>query len=230
MKHCTAEGIDLDNDNGALMYVRAARLAGRLLSPNGSDLPTILQFAVNLLIAMFDAIAPYHDTAIGIVTKLPRRPLSERTLRNMNIACIYAGHRVNTMLYPFDKATLDQILVDFGLDPNDIDANMNTPSGIGNIVGPAVVHERIRDGLNHFGDEFGCKYNCFGYMDYTNYEPTNTPYKLKDPAKWQPEIMPVQGAYGKFTVQQFLARETFSNRIEEGDPIYLHEFFSSYPF
>ncbi len=29
----------------------------------------------------------------------------------------------------------------------------------------------------------------------------------------------------KFTVQQFLARETFSNRIDEGDPIYLHEFF-----
>jgi tyrosyl-tRNA synthetase len=29
----------------------------------------------------------------------------------------------------------------------------------------------------------------------------------------------------KFTVQQFLARETFANRIDEGDPIYLHEFF-----
>jgi tyrosyl-tRNA synthetase len=28
-----------------------------------------------------------------------------------------------------------------------------------------------------------------------------------------------------FTVQQFLSRETFNNRIAEGDPIYLHEFF-----
>lgn len=29
----------------------------------------------------------------------------------------------------------------------------------------------------------------------------------------------------KFTVQQFLSRETFANRVDEGDPIYLHEFF-----
>lgn len=28
-----------------------------------------------------------------------------------------------------------------------------------------------------------------------------------------------------FTVQQFVARETFRNRIDEGDPVYLHEFF-----
>lgn len=28
-----------------------------------------------------------------------------------------------------------------------------------------------------------------------------------------------------FTVQQFLTRETFRNRFEEGDPIYVHEFF-----
>ncbi|MCI0712454.1 MAG: tyrosine--tRNA ligase [Chloroflexi bacterium] len=29
----------------------------------------------------------------------------------------------------------------------------------------------------------------------------------------------------KFTVQQFLSRETFATRVDEGDPIYLHEFF-----
>jgi len=28
-----------------------------------------------------------------------------------------------------------------------------------------------------------------------------------------------------FTVQQFLARENFSNRLEKGEPIYLHETF-----
>lgn len=47
-----------------------------------------LKFALN---SRFDANAPYTATALGITTKLHRRPYKEWTTRNKNIACIYAG-------------------------------------------------------------------------------------------------------------------------------------------
>ena len=64
---------------------------------------------------------------------------------------------------------------------------------------------------------------------------TEQGFKILDPElttvrsnhEWLQELnfLDVINIAQKFTVQQFLSRETFSNRIAEGDPIYLHEFF-----
>lgn len=64
---------------------------------------------------------------------------------------------------------------------------------------------------------------------------TEQAFKILDPTlttvrsnhEWLQELnfLDVIKIAQKFTVQQFLARETFSNRIAEGDPVYLHEFF-----
>ncbi len=64
---------------------------------------------------------------------------------------------------------------------------------------------------------------------------TDQAMKILDPAKtkvrhngeWLSELdfLEIIKLAQSFTVQQFLARETFRNRHESGDPIYLHEFF-----
>ena len=61
------------------------------LSMTTSDVTVVLRFVTMLNIARFDANAPFTGTAIGITTQIPRRPYNEWTLRNKNIACIYAG-------------------------------------------------------------------------------------------------------------------------------------------
>lgn len=64
---------------------------------------------------------------------------------------------------------------------------------------------------------------------------TEQAFKILDPRKtevrhnseWLSELgfLDVINLAKNFTVQQFLARETFGKRLEEGNPIYLHEFF-----
>lgn len=64
---------------------------------------------------------------------------------------------------------------------------------------------------------------------------TDQAFKILDPAKttvrynheWlsQLNFADLIGLAQYFTVQQFVARETFRNRIDAGDPVYLHEFF-----
>lgn len=61
-------------------------------------------------VAWFDAIAPYHPTAIGIYTKHAHR-LTETTNKNKNIALIYAGYHVLLGLYPNRKADWDAMMV-----------------------------------------------------------------------------------------------------------------------
>ena len=43
----------------------------------------------------FDANAPYTASAIGITTQVARRPPNEWTLRNKNLANLYAGKYIN---------------------------------------------------------------------------------------------------------------------------------------
>ena len=45
-----------------------------------------------LLTATVDALAPYHPTAVGVFTRVERRPQDEWTLANMNTATLYAAY------------------------------------------------------------------------------------------------------------------------------------------
>jgi hypothetical protein len=74
--------------------------------------------AVQLNNAWFDAIAPYHPTAVGVASRLGRRPASERaTNRQRNIAILYASYRVLTGLLPKFEAQWREMLSGVGLDP-----------------------------------------------------------------------------------------------------------------
>src|SRR5262245_11702698 len=73
-----AAGFDFDNGNAALSVIVPAFLPTlREFSPGDSDAPVILRITTLLSNAAFDAIAPYHPTAVGIYSRLGRRPAAE---------------------------------------------------------------------------------------------------------------------------------------------------------
>jgi VCPO second helical-bundle domain/Domain of unknown function (DUF6851) len=137
----------------------------------------------------FDALAPYHPTAVGVHSRIPRRPASEATIRNKNIAGLYAGCQVLKGVFEERVPVMRLGMTALGLDPDDESEDPATPVGIGNIAGKAIVRARLHDGMNILGDE-GRKYNGQPYDDYTGYQPVNTAYELADPSRWQPAIGP----------------------------------------
>lgn len=171
------------------------------------DAPLILRATTLLNNVWFDAIAPYHPTAIGVCSSLPRRPEAEHTDRNRNTAIFYASKHMLDSLYPKQRETWRGVLLSVGLDPDNQSTDLSTPAGIGNLAGAAVVAFRERDGMNQLGDERSQRTRRRGdvgrrYADYTGYEPKNTPYELEDAGRWQPAILDNGG--GIFRVQQFI--------------------------
>jgi hypothetical protein len=148
--------------------------------------PTILsrQMAVAAT-SMYDAWAAYDDKALG--TRLGstlRRPPSERTQKNREVAIAYASYRALLDLYPADREWLAAQMRAQGLDPNDESKDPSTPQGVGNLAAQAVCDGRHHDGANQLGDEVGS--NGKPYSDYTFYAPVNKPEKVNDPDRWQP--------------------------------------------
>lgn len=86
----TSWAIDLDTDNAATQVVIPNAVAGIFdVSPTAGDASLVLRFTTMITNGWFDAIAPYHETAVGVYSDLGRRPQSENTNRNLNIAfCI----------------------------------------------------------------------------------------------------------------------------------------------
>lgn len=160
--------------------------------------------------AWFDATAPYHPTAIGVHSRLGRRPSSESaTNRNKNIAALYAGLRVIEGVEPGRETAFRELMTGIGLDPDDMSENRTSPIGIGNLAGKAVAAFARRDGMNQLGD-LGRRYNGQPYQDYTGYQPVNNAFKLVNPSRWQPLLWTHNrrlgggaGDLGIFTVQQF---------------------------
>jgi len=163
------------------------------------------------VLAWFDAVAPYHSTAVGVHTRVARRPASESaTNRNLNIALIHASYQVVKSVVPEQTPVIRQMLTVLGLNPDDESVDPTTAVGIGNLAGKGVVAARRRDGMNLLGDE-GRKYHPKPFADYTGYRPVNTAYELVDPAHWQPALTPHHrrlgpgpGDKGVFTVQHFV--------------------------
>lgn len=171
------------------------------VSPGASDASIVLRITTLVTNSWFDAVAPYHPTAVGVYSRLGRRPPSEAaTSRNKNVALIYASYHVLNSLLPAHAADWRAMLTSVGLDPDDGQEDLTTAIGIGNRAGRAVVAARERDGMNQLGDEGGRTYNRQPYADTLGYEPVNTAYKLRDPSRWQPNI--VTPGNGLFHVQQ----------------------------
>lgn len=198
-----AQTFDFDTGNAATEVVIPAALPAIFeVSPGGNDATLVLRATTLATTAWFDAIAPYHPTAVGVYSRIPRRPEVQRTDRNRNIAILYASYHVLNSLYPHRTDEWRQMMLSVGLDPDDDNVGAGNPAGVGNRAGMAVVAARERDGMNQLGDEGGRIYNRQPYADYTGYQPVNTAYELVDPSRWQPSLSPAGG--GIFRIQQFV--------------------------
>lgn len=199
----TTFNFDTGNAATEVIFPRTEEPLRRLISPGGGDATLILRVAAEVEASWFDAIAPYHPTAVGIYSDLGRRPASEATTnKNKNIAILYATYQVLTNLEPKATPEWRAMLTSVGMDPDDSQVNKVTPIGIGNLAGKSVVAARSHDGMNQLGDEGGRLFNRQPYADYTGYKPVNTPYKLSNPSRWQPDI--VTSGNGIFQAQQFV--------------------------
>ena len=143
-------------------------------------------------LAMVDAAAPYHPTAVGVYTRHARQPETARTQRNINIAMMHAAYHALAGMLPEREAVWREMLTDNGLDPFDENINPYKPVAIGNAAGQGAVAGRLNDGMNQSGY----------YADTTGYRPVNTAYELVDPSRWQPGIRRMGN--GLYVVQQFV--------------------------
>lgn len=195
---------DFDQGNAAIEVVIPTVIPAiyESVSSNAND-PTLV-FRITTLVtnAWFDAIAPYHPTAVGIYSNLDRLPEDERTDRNKNVALIYASHRVLNGLLPQHKEDWDNMLLSVGLEPNPAEDKMTNAIRVGQMAGDAIATARENDGMNQLGNEGGHKYNLQPYADTTGYQPVNTAYELRDPSRWQPAF--VATGKGAFRIQQFV--------------------------
>jgi hypothetical protein len=175
------------------------------------DVTVLDRFVHSAATAWFDAMAPYHPTAVGVHSRLGRRPSSEAaTNRNKNIAALYASYQVTRSMVPEVEPVFRELLTSISLDPDDESEDRTSPVGIGNLAGKAVVAARERDGINQLGDE-GRRYNGWPYEDYTGYRPVNTAFDLVNPSRWPPKLGTHNrrlgggaGDLGVFTVQNFV--------------------------
>ena len=175
------------------------------------DATLVLRTTTLLTNAFFDAIAPYHPTAVGVYSRLGRRPASEgQNDRARNIAIFYASYPVLLHLYPQEKARWAAMMRGVGLDPDATPTNLATPEGIGRAAGLAVVAARQHDGMNALGDAGGRRFHPLPFADTTGYQPVNTAYEIRDPSRWQPAVRTTGS--GIFTVQQFVTPQ-FANTL-----------------
>lgn len=199
----STQTFDFDTGNALfeVIYPTNQPLERLAISESGHDAPLIVHFSVHLHVAFFDAIAPYHPTAVGLFSDLGRRPESEHTTRNRNIAVFYAAYRVLSDFMPQFSAEWRNMLTSVGLDPDDDQENATTPIGLGNLAARKVIEGLEDDGMNRRGTEGGAQYDLAPYADYTGYQPVNTAYELSNPSRWQPAIVP--NGNGTFFVQTY---------------------------
>jgi hypothetical protein len=194
---------DFDTGNSGIEVIIPAVIPALVQTTTLNDAPIILRHTTIITNAWFDAIAPYHPTAVGVYSRLGRRPASEgATNRDRNIAMLYASYRLLTRLMPRFVSNWRAMMTSVGLDPNDASTDLTTAVGIGNAAGLAVAVAREHDGMNQLGNEGGQKYNRRPYEDYTGYSPVNPPWKLLNPSKWQPLI--TTPGNGTFLSQNFI--------------------------
>jgi hypothetical protein len=196
-------GFDFDTGNAPIEVVIPSVIPVIFGNVAPGDATIVLRFTTMLTNSWFDATAPYHPTAVGVYSRLGRRPASEsETNADMNVAILYASYHVLNSLAPQHAADWDNMMLGLGLDPNDSHESTEDPIGIGNAAGRALVDVRENDGFNQLGFEGHNPYNPRPYADYTGYAPLNDAYSIKDASRWQPDT--VRTRYGITRSQHFV--------------------------
>ncbi len=149
--------------------------------------PTITSRYLGLIfVSIFDAWSMYDEKAVPVyLAGIERRPASEHTLTNKEIAISYAAFAAMNEYYYSDSTLFRNFMIELGLDPNNSSMDPTTPEGIGNLAAKAVIEARKGDGANQYAEEEGS--NGEMYYDYTGYNPVNSADENVDINRWQPK-------------------------------------------
>ena len=99
-----AQTFNFDTGNAPIEVIIPAVVPVVFAKVAPSDAPLVLRTTTLLTNAWFDALAPYHPTAVGVYSRLPRRPEADGINdRKRNIAIFYAALPVLESLYPAEK-------------------------------------------------------------------------------------------------------------------------------
>ena len=175
---------------------------------NTASGPTIASRAYAMVhTAIYDAWSAYDPLATG--TQLGddlQRPLSENTNFNKTRATSFAAYRVLSELFPTQVGIFNELMAQFGLDPNNTTTDITTPAGIGNVSAEALLRFRRNDGSNQLGNDP----NGDGtpYSDISGYEPINPPGDPTNIERWTPERVPINAEPGQEDrIQTFLTAQ-----------------------
>ncbi len=190
------------------------------VSSNFNDPPPIFRIVTLLLNGAFDAVAPYHETAVGVQSRIDRLPASEsETNENPNTSIMHAVYQMMLEFAPGRADDWRSMMTVHGFDPDDnsgidldcsVPQSISSPVAIGNFAGKCVLDAHRHDGFNQLGLET----DGVAFGDTTGYVPTNTVDVLVDPTRWQPLNAPnIQGelAPQKFLTPQYANVEPYSD-------------------
>jgi hypothetical protein len=174
-------------ENTAYKWAAMALEATALDTERFTPRPTITSRYLGLIFtATFDAWSRYDAGALPVYLQgVERRPATEHTLSNKEIAISYAAYRTLNEYYFADRELFRGFMMGLGLDPDDMSLDPATPVGIGNLAARAVIEARKNDGANQYGEEAGSPGEP--YFDYTGYAPVNDPDTNVDINRWQPK-------------------------------------------
>ncbi|WP_419917993.1 DUF6851 domain-containing protein [Candidatus Poriferisocius sp.] len=173
----------------------------------GGDASLVHFYVTSLMAAAFDAMAPYHETAVGMYSRFERRPEEEGQSNLLpNEALLYVVYRVMLEYAPHRAQQWRGMLAVHGLNPDNnigmdqdcFDNNATTPAAIGNLAAKCFLEGRQNDGFNAVGQETP----GMPFADTTGYMPVNTAYELKDPSRWQPLIERLR--VGNYRIQHYV--------------------------
>jgi hypothetical protein len=189
-----APNVILQWDNATLQGVRDSKLG----APMASRALAIVHTCI------YDAWTAYDEKAVGTqLSGILRRPAPERTLANKQRAISYAAYHSLADVLPADTESIYKPLMrQLGYDPEDGSADIETPTGIGNVACGAVLEYRHHDKANQLGDLAQGPYS-----DWSGYSPANPPSLVPirtaaaDPNRWQPLIY--VDSSGNLTSQRF---------------------------
>ena len=133
------------------------------VAPKLNDPSLLFRYVALLLNGAFDAVAPYHETAVGVNSRIEHRPASEYdTNENPNTAVMHAVYRMMLEFSPHRADDWREMMTVHGFNPDDesgleldcsVTQHVSSPVAIGNFAGKCVLDAHRHDGFNQFGFE-----------------------------------------------------------------------------
>ena len=209
LSHAQPEGdamppFDLTTGNAAIQVIIPAvdPIFFEDVTVHGGDPSILIRYTTLIVNSWFDASTAYHETAVGVYSTPEKAKGFDPTDNTaLNTAMIAASKVILDACFPQHADRWDGMMAD-ALGDRATESIVENAVKSGTLAGRAVWKGRLKDGMNHDGTMGGREAHPMPFADYTGYEPINTPYKVRNPNRWQPAVERM--GTGKYRAQMFV--------------------------